>query len=87
MYPWECMYASLETSDIEIEKESQNLPLRNVAFQMENPAFLTITNSNGKILVSDKLHHHSDYMLIWQKSQAAYLLGHNDIQSHMLPSD
>ena len=82
------MCASLGTSNIEVEKEkSQDLPLRNVVFHMASPVFLTITSSNGKILVLDKLHHHSDYMLIWQKSQTACLLGHNARQSHMLPSD
>ena len=58
--------------NIKVEKEgSQNRFLRNAVSQTANPILLAVIGSKDDISVSDKLHNHSDYVLIWQKSQVA----------------
>ena len=47
----------------------QNQFLRDAVFEMVWFALLAVTGSKGKASVSDKLHDHSDYVLIWQKLQ------------------
>ena len=46
-----------------------------------------VIGSKGETSGLNKLRDHSDYVLIWKKSQAACMQGQDAIQSHMSPSD
>ena len=70
-----------------LKKENQDRFLRNIVLQTANPGLLAVTSSKGETSGLDKLHNHSDHVLIWQKSQAACRYGHGARQSHMPPSD